>query len=465
MLPRMTGWQYSDSERRAVSRRRPAVWLAAAVLLAGACAPQRPAATPRNIILVLVDTLRADHLSAYGYARPTSPAFDRFAASSLFFANAYSQAACTFPSVNAILTGRYPVRFLGQPEGRMGIPDDVPALASIVRSQGYATAAVSASPIVRSSPTHFNPHGGFAAGFDSFDEACLWREAACVTERGLAWLATRPAGEPFFLYLHYMDPHGPYQPPADHKRRFAGPYAGQDFIRHGDPNPIARMLYAEGPQVDLTRADVQHLVDLYDDEIASFDDSFARLLWRVSALGVADDTVVAFVADHGEEFLEHGEIKHCRALWQAEVGAPLAIRIPGRAAQRIEAAVETVALAPTLLAAVGIAPPPGFEAKSLLEPPPDDAVAFSEQGVRRSATDRRYKLIYDMDKGGVALYDLQADAAERHDLAAERPKVVAGLEARLFDWLKRVEGATASPRSLDAAREAEKQLKALGYLQ
>ncbi len=154
---------------------------------------------PRNLIVVLVDTLRADHLASYGYSRTTSPVFDRFAAASLFLAEARSQASCTFPSANAILTGRYPVRFLGQPGGRMGIPAETPSLATMLRSRGFATAAVSASPIVRARRTKFNPTGGFDAGFDLFDEDCLWREAACVTARAADWLCDANGGRPAVL--------------------------------------------------------------------------------------------------------------------------------------------------------------------------------------------------------------------------------------------------------------------------
>ncbi|HZI63486.1 MAG TPA: sulfatase-like hydrolase/transferase, partial [Thermoanaerobaculia bacterium] len=204
-------------------------------LLLAACSPP-----PRNVVLVLVDTLRADHVGAYGYGRPTTPNFDAFAAQGILFERAWSQAACTFPSVNSLLTSRYPARFLGQPGGAMGIPPEQPALPEILGRAGYATAAVSASPIVRRTPTRFNPGGGFGRGFERFDESCLWRDASCVTARARAELGQlRP---PFFLYLHYMDPHGPYQPPAGAPRRFAGKCAGPDFICRGDPNPIARML-------------------------------------------------------------------------------------------------------------------------------------------------------------------------------------------------------------------------------
>ena len=458
--------------RRGGGRRRclrgAALGLLAAAMAAACSRPPAPAASepPRNVLLILVDTLRADHLSAYGYPRSTSPSLDRLAAASLFFRQARSQAACTFPSVNSILTGRYPMRFLGQPGGLMGIPDSAQPLAAIFAARGFATAAVSASPIVRVTPSRFNPHGGFGRGFEHFDETCLWREADCVTRRALAWLRHRPAGKPFFLYLHYMDPHDPYQPPPTWQRRFAGPYAGKEWVAQGDPLPLQTMIHAGGPKVDLTRDDLQHLLDLYDDEIAYFDSSLGRLLDQLDKRGLARDTVVALVADHGEQFLEHGDVKHCRGAWEAETRIPLAVRIPGRAAQRIDSPVEVVALAPTLLDAVGISPSGlDFEAASLLAGPPADGVAKSSQGPFRSATDGRYKLIYDMAKGVMALYDLRVDPQEHHDVAAQHPDRVAALREPLYAWLRRTEGHVASPKSLEAAQEAEKQLRALGYIQ
>jgi hypothetical protein len=167
--------------------------------------PHRP-----NVIIVLVDTLRADHMSTYGYTRPTTPYLDTLAETSFVFERARSQAACTFPSVNTLFTSRYAFDYYQLPEGEMGIPDRFPTIAELLHDQGYATAAVSASPIVRVTPSDHNPSAGFGAGFDVFDETCLWDTAACVNLRAQKLLADLE--EPFFLYLHYMEPHSYYDP-------------------------------------------------------------------------------------------------------------------------------------------------------------------------------------------------------------------------------------------------------------
>jgi len=159
---------------------------------------------PVNVIFIMVDTLRADHTSVHGYHRSTTPFLEQLAERSVVFERARAQAGCTFPSVNSILTSRYPFDFYRDGFTDMGIPEEIPSLAEILRGHGYATAAVSASPIVRATPCEFNPSAGFGRGFDVFDESCLWGSAKCVNQKPLEVLTTIEG--PFFLYLHYMDP-------------------------------------------------------------------------------------------------------------------------------------------------------------------------------------------------------------------------------------------------------------------
>ena len=213
--------------------------LATTLGIAGAAA-WRAYAPPRqalNVVVLLADTLRADHLSGYGYARPTTPNLDRFFAGGVVFHAARAQASCTYPSVNSILTSRYPSPFLTQPDKRMGIPADIPTIAEILSQNGYATIALSASPIIRKTGTKYNNNGGFDRGFDVFEEQCMWREARCLNEKLLPFLDR--TDKPFFAYLHYMDPHDPYRPPIWYRKRFGADYEGLDFVASGNPNPIA----------------------------------------------------------------------------------------------------------------------------------------------------------------------------------------------------------------------------------
>jgi len=418
---------------------------------------------PRNVIFILVDTLRADRLGAYGYRRGTSPNVDAFASEAVTFENARSQASCTFPSANSILTSRGPAAFLGQPNQALGIPQGIPSLAEILRQHGFHTVAVSASAVVRRSPTRFNPHGGFDRGFEVFDEDCLWKPAACVNRAAAEHL--RPDRRPLFLYLHYIDPHGPYQPPEGWRRKFARGRPEKEWVRRGDPNPIGDWLYKGKPNPGLTPADLAFLKDLYDEEIAYFDSRFAKLLAALRDSGRLDDSLVVFASDHGEEFLEHGHVKHCRTLFDSSIRVPLLLRIPGADAKTVSRPVENLDIVPTLLDYLGIQAAIPFEGRSLRPwiegDASSDELQYGLQGALRSASDGRFKLIHDLASGAVSLFDLAADPGETRDVLARERRAYARLDGPLTAWITREEG----PGGAQKSREAEARLRSLGYLE
>ena len=446
-------------------------------ILAGnvACAPPSdpPAETtpapPPNVVIVLVDTLRADHMRLYGYERPTTPFIGHFASEAVVFEHARSQAPCTFPSVNSLLTSRYPGVFTRQEKGQLGIPEDTPSIAEILSAVGYNTIAVSASPIVRATPSDYNPNGGFDRGFDTFVEGCVWRHGTCVNKRVFDQLDLAKA--PFFMYIHYMEPHAPYLPPDNYSRRFAGEYDGCDFIARGDPNPIADMLYDDGPELDLTDRDIQHLVDLYDDEIRYFDLVFRRLVGRLGDQGLIDNTVIVLAADHGEEFLEHGHVKHCRGVWNTVTHVPLIIRLPGmKEGRRVSAAVENVDIVHTLLDYLGVdaggAKLEGSSLRPLIEG--HDGIgrrAFAEAGRYRSVDDGRFHLIVDFKARASSLFDLRADELEQSDLFHESHPEVGLLTTSLNSWLSATGQRFRIDETMAAAKAKEDELRALGYLQ
>lgn len=443
------------------------------VLLAVAACSRRPAEPerPRNVIFVLVDTLRADHLGAYGYARETSPNLDAFAKQSVFFRDAHSQAPCTFPSVNSILTSRYPAAFLGQPNQAMGIPERTPSLAEILRLRGYRTAAVSASAVVRNTPSQHNPGAGFGRGFEAFNEDCVWKAAACVNRHALPILRRNSGDErPLFLYIHYLDPHGPYNPPHGHPFRFAKGHPEKAFIRNGNPNPIGDMLYKGAPDPGVTPADLQHLIDLYDEEIAYFDSQWVHLLRALEEGGWLDDSIVVFAADHGEEFLEHGHIKHCRTVFDSSVKVPLFFHIPGVEARTLEQPVQNVDIVPTLLDYLGL-PATGLtlEGESLRplieKGTAEDPHQYSLSGPYRAVADGRFKLIQDLGGDAFWLFDLQKDPGETHDVLAAERRTFHRLREALGGWLAQTEGQGRADESLRKAREAEEKLRSLGYLE
>jgi arylsulfatase A-like enzyme len=421
---------------------------------------------PRNVILILVDTLRADHLGAYGYPRPTSPNVDAFAAESLKFADARSQASCTFPSANSILTSRYPSAFLGQPApSPLGIPESIPSIAEILRERGFRTAAVSASPVVRNSPGRFNPGAGFGRGFETFNEDCVWGNAGCVNRAAIPLIQSGDE-RPFFLYLHYMDPHGPYTPPKNHRRRWALGRPEKRFVRDGNPNPIGDMLYKGAPDPGATPEDLQHLIDLYDEEIAFFDSQFAELLKAVRDAGRLEDTVLVFVSDHGEDFLEHGHIKHCRTLFDSSIKTPFLLRLPGIEPRVVGEPVQNLDVVPTLLDYLEVDTTgltfEGESLRPLIEETGElDPHQYGMQASLRSAADGRHKLIHDLVRGSFELYDLKADPKEAKDALRGERRIFHRLRQALTGWLRETEGTGKAEESL----EAERRLRALGYLE
>jgi len=453
--------------RNAIAR----IWLPALVAIIGCGAAPEPAARGpkvQNVIIVLVDTLRADHIGTYGYERQTSPYLDEFAAGAVVFEHARSQSSCTFPSVNSLMTSRYPDVFARQGPGQFGIPDKYPAIAEILNNNGYHTVAVSASAIVRDTPSKRNPNGGFGRGFDQFIEGCVWRHGACVNRK--IFQALKTLEEPFFLYLHYMEPHARYQPHPRYEKKFAGPYDGFDFIEQGNPKPISKMLYADGPKVEITDRDIQHLVDLYDDEIRYFDDVFRRLFGRLEALGQLDETIIVFASDHGEEFLEHGHINHCRGVWNTVTHVPLFLKIPGVDGRRLEVAVQNLDIVPTILDYLAINGEDfGFEGKSLrpfIERRAESSrFAFSRQTGVYSADDGRFHLILDASSDRFTLFDIGKDPLEQSDLFDPAHPEFGPLKSALDGWLEQTSKRMHLRDSIAADRAKEEELRALGYLE
>jgi arylsulfatase A-like enzyme len=425
---------------------------------------QRP-----NIVLLLVDTLRSDHLGSYGYGRATSPQLDAYAQANQVFRSVRSQAPCTFPSVNSLLSSRSATLFLGQPGGRMDFPKDVPPLPELLRENGYRTAAVTTSLVVCKTPSIFNRLGGFDRGFDVFDESCMNEPAACVNDRALELLGD--GGGPFFLYLHYMDPHANYQPPDTHLRQFALGYEGKDFISRGVVAPIAKMIYGQdSSDLGLTDADWKHLIALYDEEIRYFDGEFERLMTELENRGLSDRTIVVITSDHGEEFLEHGDFKHCRNVFDTMIRTPLIMRVPGAAAGNFDQVVQNLDIVPTLLDYAGVDPGAlvleGRSLRPLIEgragglPP---RPAFSAWKANRAIVRGNDKLILDIRRDEAMLFDLARDPGELTNLAERRPGVVRELRALLDAELAEREPERA--RSLQIGDEAAQHLKALGYIE
>ena len=433
----------------------------------------------RNVLLVTFETTRADHLSSYGYERETSPGLDHLSAEGTLFENCSSVSPRTNPSLASLMTGRYPhehgVRNLLLP-----LEPEEKTLAEILRDAGYRTAAVQTHPrLVRGS--------GMAQGFtdymDDYRKFPLAEQAARVAED---WIRKHGAGErPWFLWLHLMDPHWTYDPPAEFRTRF-----GVDDPRPGrfyrDLTARTRII---GPAVfenTMPADEVQAYVDFYDAEIAYTDASFSAMLERLTGDGLLDETVTIVTADHGESlgehdyFFEHGDFGH-----QPEIHIPLILHGPGLAAgRRIPATVSNIDIAPTVLDLVEVRSIGSFRGRSLvplLHGETEDRPSFGETGKRFHEQNRvraldgiqgkwrwmrrgDFKMVHrPLAEGSFErfLYRLSDDPGESVDVQLKYPEVARRLGIELDVMLAEDPG---KGREYHISEEAEAILRSLGYV-
>ncbi|OQY66867.1 MAG: hypothetical protein B6D46_09030 [Polyangiaceae bacterium UTPRO1] len=455
----------------------------AAALAAAAVALSAPgcARTPRpDIVLIVIDTLRADHLGAYGYARAQTPRLDALAAAGTRFDAAYATCSWTLPSVASILTGRYPVEHGAQRLSSV-LGDAQVTLAETLAAAGYQTFGISANTAV------VNAESGLAQGFARFEVIeergpqsgpdLVWMEngtyrvppeatADVVTDAALAMVAARDASRPYFLYAHYFDPHSSYSPPLAYALKFG--VAADDPMR----GPAQRLAAISGKTPP---ALLETLKALYDAEIAFMDTEIGRL---IDGLGLADTprhTVVVVTADHGEEFADHGGIQHGRSLYQEMLHVPLFVAGGGFPAGRVVGTtVSSISIVPTLAELARAEAPPGLAGRSLVAElrggaaPSTALFADLPAGaVHRSAViDDAWKLVLDRGFRPI-LYDLVGDPGEtraRNDGEAARAQALqraigehnkAGYAARA--------AAPPGERVLDDHRRD--RLRALGYVE
>jgi arylsulfatase A-like enzyme len=448
-----------------------------------ACRPEAP--RPPHIVLVMVDTLRAKNLGAYGYGRPTSPSLDRLAGDGALFENAIAVGGNTTTSMAGVFTGHYPFFEFGEPWSEasyyglerfrrrpgLGIPRAMTTVAEHLSSAGYQTAAFITNPYLKST---FSMHQGFdryeeMLGSTGFSPA----SAEQVLEHARRHLAGVDWQRPTFLYLHFMDVHGPYRAP--------NPAVVGDL-----PETYGRVRHHELWQAweSLANADVathgferEYMLASYDSGIRHVDDAVGRLLQDYEDRGLLEKTLFMVTADHGEEFLEHRGTGHKGTLFDEIVHVPLIVRAPGgsRGVRRREL-VRNFDVAATLLDYAGItAATAAMDARSfrpLLEGRPFDGTKTAYAGfpgIRMIRTDR-HKLLRRQD-GSEIFYDLSQDPAEAagqppsQDAAAQVARLALG-EA-MDETARGLEGDGASKRepseaiTLDETTRA--QLKALGY--
>lgn len=434
-----------------------------------------------NLVIIWVDTLRADHLGCYGYTRPTSRNIDSLAAEGTLFTRAVSQSPWTLPSTASLLTGLYPTRH-GATNRRARLPDFRSTLAEVLREHGYRTSAVVSHTLVSSK---YN----LDQGFDEFDESHvsghLGVSSPGVTETAVEWLRSN-SRSPFFLFLHYFDPHYAY---IEHEGyEFSQPYEGW-------VNPEEKFIITQSLCRRLEADDIRFLTDRYDSEIAFTDHHIELVLDELRRLGLEGSTVIVLAGDHGEEFMEHGWLGHTRHLYEELIRVPLILYNPAmrQLPDTFEAPAELIDVMPTLLEMLKVDWDAGsIDGRSLLGvlegKAAPDSVVFSEVSIPhvhalgtkdwqrvmnlnlRSMQLGRWKLIHDVFHENWQLYDLISDPGETMNLVAQTEDGrLERMETLLLDWMEaEAELALAENTAPDTLavvdEESKERLRALGYV-
>jgi arylsulfatase A-like enzyme/Flp pilus assembly protein TadD len=417
--------------------------LAALAALAGAgCSEPRPA----DVLLVTLDTLRADRLGSYGYAAGSTPHLDALAARGLRFVRAATVVPLTLPAHSSLMTGTFPAHHGVRDNGGFYLGEEARTLAEVLAEAGYRTGGFVGAFVLDS---RWGIAQGFDEFFDDFDLAkyegapgmdAIQRPGSAVVERALRWLAPEEDdGRPFFAWVHLYDPHTPYEAPKPFRSRFPPTRSGA-----------------------------------YDAEIAAADAQVGRLVGALAAAGRLDDTLVVVLSDHGEMLGEHDELTHGFFVYEAAVRIPLLIAGPGIPAANIDEQVRIVDVMPTVLARLGIEAPAGVQGVDLwplvrgasLGLPalaeswfPRYHYGWSELRAIRHGP---YKLIR---APRPELYDLDRDPRELDNLAEREPERAADLERTLARFERAVTSEAAVRRGPEATDpETAERLRALGYL-
>jgi tetratricopeptide (TPR) repeat protein len=420
-------------------------WIAAGALLLLALAavfwPRGKKAVNWNVLLITLDTTRADRLGAYGCRTARTPNLDRLAAEGVLFENAHSSVPLTLPSHSALFTGRYPIANQVRNNGNYFLPEGEVTLAELLRDRGYDTRAVVAAFVLLSK---FGVNQGFTVYDDSLDTHEMIRNykseipAELVHEKFSSWLGAND-GRPFLYWVHFYDPHTPYRPPEEFARRFPPGSLGQ-----------------------------------YDAEIAYMDLWVGRVLGSLRERGLLEHTLVVVAGDHGEAFGEHGEQGHGIFCYEEALRVPLIVHAPGRfKPRRVAARVGLVDVMPTILEALGVKPPPAVQGRSLVpllggraekEEPAyyfESLYGLEEMnwapltGLLR----RNYKYV---SLPEAELYDLAADPGEKQNLFLRKNIVARDMDRRLAAFVAGHSQRGDARRALSAGDK--EQLQALGYI-
>jgi choline-sulfatase len=422
----------------------------------------------RNVVLMLIDTLRADKLKNYNpQTRVRTPGLVRFLADAVTMRDARTQENWTKPSVATLLTSLYPWQHNAFSDDAK-VPEAVELLPEYFGKHGYRTAAFIANGYV-------SDKFGFGQGWDDYRNYIRENRRSIAQEVAadvLQWLDQRPQQKPFFLYVHTIDPHVPYRPPKSFLSLYdPDPYSGPvDFSRENE-----LLEHIKIGKLPLNARDKVRLEALYDGEISYHDVHFAAILDGLDKRGLRDDTLVVVTADHGEEFWDHGSVGHGHSVYDELLHIPLMLRIPGLTDGNaiLRGDVGLVDIAPTILDALGLPIPDTMYGRSFLPelrgegPAAPRATASGFMTGYRTLASGRYKLVQrGLDQA--TLYDLSVDPHETHDVAAQHPLAMRYTRSLLGLTLARSSAGKTTRvykrESTTIDRETEAQLRALGYV-
>lgn len=420
-----------------------------------------------NIVLVTIETTRADHLSCYGYSRKTTPHLDALAEEGVRFTNLFVQRSVTLPSLTSIMTSRYPVNHFVRRNGDI-IHPSVTQLAQILKKNKYSCGA-------------FLTYTYYAdwKGFDRKYAASA--DDVKITTAALDWIK-EPRQNPFFLWIHYWQPHRPYMPPEPYKSLFDPSYQG---AYDGSEAPLNEVTLNK---IDMDEEDLAHIIALYDGSLRLIDDQLQRIFDALHTSNLENNTLVVITADHGEDLYDHHHyFYHYASVYDSSLHVPLIMRLPGilPAGAEVNEVIESIDIAPTVLDLAGISIPSFFEGKSLNplikgKPSKNFSFAISEftdkiLTIRTGA----YRYIYNPKNhhpmpfaGSTAetypisreeLYHSLSDPKEQRNIAEREPETAAGLKDIILNWKNYGLWQKGFPRK-KYKKHIEEKLKALGYI-
>ncbi len=442
------------------------LWFSPAAFASAEKGESRP-----NLIIVLVDTLRADHLGYHGYEVPTSPRIDALAKRSAVFMNHKSHSSRTGPSVASVFTGMHPrthgvVNPLTHFDAKGTLSSSQVTLAEILEGHGYRNFGFVGNPNV-------SPRFGFSQGFERYEFLTSGTASAITRRADETMKAMKSERAPFMIYLHYMEPHSSYEAPAPYHEFFASPkYDGPVTGAHRQLDRIV------AGKMRLSPPDLKQLVALYDQEIRYFDAHFENLLAAVERHGFDRRTIIVFISDHGEEFLDHGSVLHGYTLYEEQLHVPFFIYDPRRKdSVRIDAETRHVDFLPTILDLLDIetkrpvqgvslvpwingktkasASGPVFAQVTLRAVKTVDVVSFSTDG---------WKLIVNkVPKPSYELFRLADDPGERKNLHKAQPAAGRRIGKQWLSFLESIP--LAEIESVELSEEEIERLRSLGYMQ